>query len=182
MEFQIGEIDGPNQRGDIIHHAKVYIIFVMLAIYGHGLDPIGAKSRTFLFIKERRFHAVWVALESERTVFKMRQHHRRDAKVIINDLSLGKTGPGIKNLAQIGKLYLVPVDLERARITVECLPAFSRSFLFDNCAHTNPVKGNTLVNIAHFGVRESEIFTEKSGKSAPSARFYQRGRSSGELF
>jgi len=46
-------------------------------------------------------NAIGIALERERAVGKMRQQHRSNAHVIIDDLALGETSFGIEHFVQI---------------------------------------------------------------------------------
>jgi len=42
----------------------------------------------------------------------MRQQHRRDADVVVNDLPFGEAGGGIHHLLQVGKAELLSLDLD----------------------------------------------------------------------
>ena len=48
----------------------------------------------FFSSKNWPLHAIWIALHGERTVFKMRQKHRRDADEVIDHLAFMKPAFG----------------------------------------------------------------------------------------
>ena len=65
-----------------------------------------------LFVKMHAGDALGVALHGEGAAAQMRQQHRRDADVVINDLRFGEAGGGIHHLLQVGKAELLSLDLD----------------------------------------------------------------------
>ena len=65
------------------------------------LHPFRAMDRTIFFVEKLCLHSVWVTLHRERAIFQMRKKHRRDANVVIDDLTFGEAGLRIQNLVQV---------------------------------------------------------------------------------
>lgn len=54
---------------------------------------------------------IWIALQGERAIRYVRQHHFGNLGVVVENLTLGETGLGVKDLFQVGQCEPAPVDL-----------------------------------------------------------------------
>src|SRR5690606_4257274 len=61
--------------------------------------------------------AARVALHADRAALQMRQHHRRNAAVVVDQIAFGDTRIGEVHLVEVADLDLMPVDLH-ARLSV----------------------------------------------------------------
>jgi hypothetical protein len=67
--------------------------------------------RGVLFKEVFFVHAFGIALQRERTSRKMRQQDRRDARIVIDNLSLSEPGCGVKYLVQVSQTQMFAFDL-----------------------------------------------------------------------
>src|SRR6266704_267807 len=80
---------------------------------GGRLNPIRPVRWAPFFVEKTTLNAIGIPLKRERAVFQMRQQDRRDANVIIDDLSFGEAGLWIKNFVEPGNGDSFTVDLDR---------------------------------------------------------------------
>ena len=106
MQFDGGQVRHPDHRAQIVGKNVVDRAPVALAPDGRGLHPVGPVRGGVLLEEILAVHAVGITLQGERTPLQMRNQHRPDAGVVVNDLPLGEAGCGIQDLVQIGQLQL----------------------------------------------------------------------------
>src|SRR5580704_7707420 len=116
MKFDAGEIRDPNKRRQIVRQNVIYVALVAFAPDRRSLYPVRTMFSRVLFEEVFFVHAFGIALQSEWTSRKMRQQDRRDAGVVIDHLSLGEPGCGVKNLVQVSQTQMFAVDLNDFRL------------------------------------------------------------------
>ena len=110
MQLEVGQVSSPNECGQIVHEAIVHNPLIAFAPHFCRLHPFWSMCRTVLFVKEFAFHAIRIALHGERSVFQVRQEHRRHANVVIDYLPFGETDFRVKHFVQVGDLNLALFD------------------------------------------------------------------------
>src|ERR1035441_920117 len=103
MKFDGGEIGYPNQAGEIVGQNIIDVSLIALAPDGNCLHPVGPVLGGVLLEETFLVNTPGVALEGQGMVGKVRQEHRPDAGVVVNDLAFGKAGGGIENLVKVGQ-------------------------------------------------------------------------------
>src|SRR5262249_8759328 len=78
---------------------------------GHG-QPRRPVTRAALLEEARRVDAVGVAAERQRPAFEVRQHDRRDARVVVDDLALGEAVVRVEDLVEVGEAERPRTDLD----------------------------------------------------------------------
>ncbi len=106
MQFDGGQIRHPHHGREIVGQNVVHIAVVAFTPDGSGLHPIRAVLGGVLFKEELAVHAIGIAFQRQRASCKMGDEDGRDAGVVVNHLSLGKSGRGIQDLIQIRQLQL----------------------------------------------------------------------------
>ncbi len=112
MQLDRREVCDPHQRGEIVGEKIVNGSFVTLAPHGRGLHPVRAMHGGVFFEEEFLLHAPGIALHGERPSGEMRHQIRRNADVVIDDLSLGEAGGGIEDLVKVRETELAALDFD----------------------------------------------------------------------
>jgi hypothetical protein len=110
--LQVRQIRRPDQRGQIIDHTIVDLSCVASRGNFGRFYPCWPMRWTLLFVKEEPVHAVGITFEGYRPIFQIRQQHRGDANVIIDDLPFRESDVGIKNLFEVGHSQLLSSDFD----------------------------------------------------------------------
>src|SRR5690606_29344901 len=100
---QVGAVDQGGQIGDERAVAPVALFGAALGREGHGTDPVGGVRGGVLLVEALPAGAVRVARDGERPVPQVREHHRRDPGVVVDDLRLGEAGVGVEDLVQVAQ-------------------------------------------------------------------------------
>ena len=95
MQFDGGQVSDPDQRRQIVSENVIDIALVAFAPNGRGLYPIGAMLGSILFEERHLINAVWISFQCQRLSGKMRDHDRRNARVVIDHLAFGETSSWI---------------------------------------------------------------------------------------
>ena len=109
MDLQVGKVRRPGQCWKIVDEDVPDGGPAAFARDRKCLHPFRRKARRILFIEEFAAHTVRVALQRHGTVMQMGQQERRDAHVIINDLSFGEAG-WIEDLLRVRNRNLLAID------------------------------------------------------------------------
>lgn len=88
MKLQGSQVGGPDEGWQVLRDAVLHPSMIAFAPDGGGWDPLGTVAGTVLLIEKHIADAVWIALKCQRPSGKMRNKDRRDADVIVDDLSL----------------------------------------------------------------------------------------------
>src|SRR5207248_11070675 len=96
----------------IVAENVVHVALIALAPNGHGLYPIGAVFGRVLLKERRLIDAIGITLQRERLVLEVRHEHRRDARVIVDDLPFSESSGWIENLVEVRQLQLSPVNFD----------------------------------------------------------------------
>jgi hypothetical protein len=65
-----------------------------------------------LLVEEEAVHTIRISLQGDRAVFQMRQKHRRDANVVVDDLPFRKTRRRIQHLIEVRDHDLFTCDFD----------------------------------------------------------------------
>src|SRR5579863_4387638 len=122
MKFDASEIRDPDKRGQIVRQNVIYIALIAFTPDRRGLYPVRTMFRRVLFEEEFFVHAFGIALQGERAFCKMRQQDRRDARVVVDHLSLGEPSCGVKYLVQVRQTQMFAVDLNYLWFAQAALP------------------------------------------------------------
>lgn len=101
MELKVRKVGGPDQRRQIVYHAVVDAFFFALAWDSRRPDPSGSMRGTTLLIEEKSLDTVRITLERNGPSLQMRQEHRRDANVIVDDLRFCEAHFWIQHLVEV---------------------------------------------------------------------------------
>ena len=71
-------------------------------------DPVGPVRRAALLEERLAVDAVGEAPQRDAAVAEVRQHRRRDADVVVDDLALGEPGLGVEHLVEVRQLERRP--------------------------------------------------------------------------
>ena len=111
IEIDAPEVDQPEQRRPVVDHGEVHD-FAVAVIDRADADPWRTRRRR-LFHEERRARcAVWIAPHDHRAIADVRQQHRRDIGVVLNQRALGDAELGPERLAKVGQPHFAAVDLQ----------------------------------------------------------------------
>ncbi len=106
------QVRHPDNRRQIVGQNVIDGAAVAFAPDGRGLDPVRPMGGGVLFKKELAVYPVGISLQGERPPGQMRHQDRRNASVVVDDLSLGEAGRGIENFIQVGELQLPALNFD----------------------------------------------------------------------
>jgi hypothetical protein len=101
MQFKTGDIGAPCQDRQIVDADIADGLAALLPGYVGGVDPYRRMFGCVLFVKRLSAHAVRESFHRHRALRIVRKHPRRDADVVIDDLSLGEAVARIESLVEI---------------------------------------------------------------------------------
>src|SRR5581483_360440 len=116
VQFERGKVGDPYQGRHVICQNVVDGSFVAVAPDRRRLNPLGTMLGRIFLEKEFLVHATWVALHSERLPTQVGQEDRCDSNVVVDDLALGETSCGIKDLVQVRQFELLVFYFDYRRI------------------------------------------------------------------
>ena len=109
VEVDAAEVDEPEQRRQVLDDREVD--HAARAVRDRaGLDPRRPRRRRALHEERLAVGAVGIALHHHRAVGEVRQQHRRDVGVVLEQVALGDAERGPERLVEVGEL-----DLARRR-------------------------------------------------------------------
>ncbi len=112
VQLQVGEVAQPHERRQVLAQAVVDLALGAPAPHGRGLDPVGAVGGALLLIEVLPLHAVRIALERQRPVAQVPQQHRRDLRVVVDQLGLREAGVRVEHLLEVRQPQRAPVELD----------------------------------------------------------------------
>jgi hypothetical protein len=110
VQLEVGQVGEPDQRGEVVADHEVDRLAAKLDRL--GAHPLGAMRGGLLLVEVPALHAVRIALERERAVAQVRQHGRRDARVVVDHLPLGEAHPGVHDLVEVRQREPAALDLD----------------------------------------------------------------------
>jgi hypothetical protein len=117
VQFQAGQVGGPNERGQVVHHQVGHRAGApsARAFRGDpgGADPVRPVFGDVLLEEGLAADALGIALQGQRPVGDVRQQHGRHPLVVVEHLGLGKPGFRVQDLTQVGQGQRPAVDLDR---------------------------------------------------------------------
>ena len=112
MQLDRRQVRHPDQRRQIVSQNVIHVAAVAFAPDGRGLDPVRPMFGGVFFKKELTVYTVGIALQGERPSGRCGTSDRRNARVVVDDLSLGEAGRGIENFIQVGQLQLPALNFD----------------------------------------------------------------------
>ena len=101
VQLEVGEVGGPDERGNVVGQAEVDVALVVAAPDRRGLHPLRAVRGALLLVEELALDAVGVALHGQRPAVQVRDQDRRHARVVVDHLALGEAGLRIEDLVEV---------------------------------------------------------------------------------
>ena len=103
VQVDAAEVDDPEQRRQVLDHRE--IDHAARAVRDRaGLDPLGPRRRRALHEERLAGGAVGIALHHHRPIDQVRQQHRRDVGVVLQQVALGEAELGPERLVEVGQL------------------------------------------------------------------------------
>ena len=127
MQFDGGQVRHPDHGRKIVGQNVIDVAAVAFAPDRRGLDPVRPMLGGILFEEELAVHSIGIAFERQRPSREMWHENRRDARVVVNDLSLGKAGRGIQDFVQIRQLQLPALNFNHRFVAHVASLAFNLS-------------------------------------------------------
>src|SRR6476661_4310544 len=112
MQFQRGEIRQPYERRQVIRQNVVDRPPVVTAPDRCGLHPVGLVHWRILFEERLALDPVGITFARKRSPVEMRQDGRRNPRVVVDHVLLGKAGCGVKDLLQVRDLKVPALDID----------------------------------------------------------------------
>jgi hypothetical protein len=136
VQLEVGEVGEPDERRQVVGEHEVDRAPVRADRHRGRPHPLRAVAGRVLLVEVLRLDAVRVALERERPPLQMRQHVRRDARVVVDHVALGEPGGGIEDLVEVGEGQrpALDVDLDPFRLR----HPFERSDWDIGCSASSP--------------------------------------------
>lgn len=112
MQLDRCEVGNPHQRGQVVAQNVVDVPLVAMTPDGYRLNPLGPMLGGILLEKKFFVDAAWIAFECEWTVFQVGNQHRRNPRVVVDDLPFRNARGRIQHLIKVGQLEVAAINFD----------------------------------------------------------------------
>jgi len=109
MNFDAGQIGGPNERGFFGGNDVVELLFTVT--YQNALDPGGDTLGAVFLLEALAGHPVRITYEREGSTFDVSEQRGRDLQIELNELGLDDAGFRKETFVQVADLNLTLANL-----------------------------------------------------------------------
>ena len=110
VQLQGGEVGEPDERRQVVADAELDDL--LRQRHRRDRDPVGPVRRALLLEEALVLDAVGEAHAGERAALEVGEQHRRDRRVVLDDVALREAGLGIEDLVEVRDLQGPPADLD----------------------------------------------------------------------